>query len=221
MVNSATTGPQFASYYNDTYLFSPSVPTLTIVGTNLDQVTKGFSLVNSMSAMGSTALTVTSQMSSQVTLALPTSMASGTYYVVYDENGADEFVLGYLNTTLFGGGTGGGGMLPASVHTAAASTQPSLTTSSGTGGIQTMSLNSSSSTALFSYSRPAGGTYVGGRYGVGGLQYEVQQSEILGAWSSIEVQEVSSVTLENGWERVTVRVPVSGDRAFLRVKVSD
>ena len=112
-------------------------------------------------------------------------------------------------------------MLPASVQTAAASTQPSLTTSSGTGGIQTMSLNSSSSTALFSYNRPTGGTYVGGRYVVGGLQYEVEQSAVLGAWNSVEAQEVSSATLENGWERVTVRVPVSGDRAFLRVKVSD
>ena len=119
------------------------------------------------------------------------------------------------------GGSGTGGYTTTSVQSAASSADPSLTTSNTSGGIQTMSLNSPSSTALFSYSRPAGGSYVGGRYVVGGLQYEIQQSAVLGSWNSVEAQEVSSVTLENGWERVTVRVPVSGDRAFLRVKVSD
>ncbi|NDD81992.1 MAG: hypothetical protein EBZ53_05430 [Verrucomicrobia bacterium] len=232
-VNLAAGGPQFASYYNDTYPFSPTAPTLTIMGTNLDQATKGFSLVNSMSAMGSTPLMVTSQMSSQVTLSLPTSMASGTYYVVYDEGGMSEFVLGYLNTSIFGGGTmggtgggtgdgtGGGGTWPASVQTAATSTQPSLTASSSSGGIQTMSLSSSSSSMLFSYSRPAGGTYQAGQYVVGGLRYEVQQSSVLGSWTSVDALEVGSVPLDSGWERVTVRVPASGDRSFLRVKVSD
>ena len=239
-VNSAIAGPQFDPIYSAQYQFVPSAPTLTIVGTNLDQAIKGFKLVNTTPLMGSFMLSVMNMTSSQVVLSLPTSMASGTYYVIYNENGTDEFMLGYLSTSSFGGGTMGGGTMgggtyPAdgssgggtggytttSVQTAASSAQPSLTTSSGSGGIQTASLSSSASTALFSYSRPSGGSFVGGRYVVGGLWYEVQQSAVLGSWNSVEPKEVSSVSLENGWERVTVRVPVSGDRAFLRVKVSD
>jgi hypothetical protein len=74
---------------------------------------------------------------------------------------------------------------------------------------------------LFSYNRPEGGSYVNERYIVGGLQYEVQQSANLGSWGAASVEEIGSVPLENGWERVTVRVAAAGDKAFLRLKVSD
>jgi len=220
-VNSTSAGLQFASYYNDSYQFMTSAPTLTIMGTGLDQATRGFTLVNTTPLMGQFMLPIINLTSTQVTLGLPTSMPSGTYYLIYDYMGANEKVLGYLSTATFGGGTGGGGMGPASVQTAAASAQPSLTTSSGSGGIQTMSLGSSSPSVLFSYSRPSGGSMSNGRYVVGGLQYEVQQGESLGSWTSINAQEVSQASLGNGWERVTVRVPASGARVFMRVKVSD
>jgi len=49
----------------------------------------------------------------------------------------------------------------------------------------------------------------------------VQQSSVLGSWTSVDALEVGSVPLDSGWERVTVRVSASGDRSFLRVKVSD
>ena len=112
-------------------------------------------------------------------------------------------------------------MGPASVPDAAGMADPSLSLSSGSGAITTQSVGSGPSAMLLSYTRPPGGSYVAGRYVVGSLRYEVQQSPSLGSWISVDAQEVSVVELENGWERVTVRVPVSGDRAFIRVKVSD
>ena len=74
---------------------------------------------------------------------------------------------------------------------------------------------------LFSYSRPEGGSYVDGRYAVDGLWYEVQQSTNLGSWAGVAAQEVATIPLENGWERVTVRVSASGNQAFLRLKISN
>jgi hypothetical protein len=112
-------------------------------------------------------------------------------------------------------------MGPASVPDAAASTEPSLSLSSGSGGITTQSVGPGPQVMLFSYNRPKGGSDQGGQYVVGSLRYEVQQSVTLGSWMPADVQEVDAVPLENGWERVTVRVPTSGDRTFLRVKVSD
>jgi hypothetical protein len=229
---SAPTGPLFASYYNDTYPFSPTVPTLTIVGSNLDLATKGFKLVNTTPPMGEFNLSVLSMDPSQVTLGLPTSIPSGTYYVIYDSSGADEKILGYLNSSSFaggggmGGGTGsgtggGGGMGPASVPDAMTLAEPSLTLSSASGGITTLSVGPATVQMLFSYNRPEGGSYVDGRYAVDGLWYEVQQSTNLGSWAGVAAQEVSTIPLENGWERVTVRASASGNQAFLRLKISN
>ncbi|NBT90017.1 MAG: DUF5011 domain-containing protein [Verrucomicrobia bacterium] len=230
---SAPTGPLFASYHNETYPFSTTVPTLTVVGTNLDQATKLFKLVNTTPLMGEFTLPVLSIDPSQVTLSLPTSTPSGTYYVIYDFNGSDEKILGYLNFSSLGGGvgtgdgtgsgTGGGGMGPASVPDAMALAEPTLTLSSGSGGITTLSVSvgPASVQMLFSYSRPEGGSYVDGRYAVDGLWYEVQQSTNLGSWAGVAAQEVATIPLENGWERVTVRVSASGNQAFLRLKISN
>lgn len=114
-------------------------------------------------------------------------------------------------------------MGPASVPDAAAAAQPGLTLTSGSGGITTQSVGKSSAQTvmLFSYNRPEGGSYLNERYIVAGLRYEVQQSTSLGAWAAASVEETSSVPLENGWERVTVRVPAAADKAFLRLKVSN
>ena len=88
-VNSAVSGPQFDPIYNDQYQFVTSVPTLTIVGTNLDQAIRGFTLVNTTPLMGTFLLTELSKSSTQVTLALPTAITSGTYYLKYDSMGTD------------------------------------------------------------------------------------------------------------------------------------
>jgi hypothetical protein len=229
---SAPTGPLFASYYNDMYPFSPTVPTLTIVGNYLNLATKGFKLVNTTPLMGEFTLSVLSVDPSQVTLGLPTSIPSGTYYVIYDSSGSDEKILGYLNSSSFaggggmGGGTGsgtggGGGMGPASVPDAMSLAEPSLAVSSGSGGITTLSVGPAPVQMLFSYNRPEGGSYVDGRYAVDGLWYEVQQSTNLGSWAGVAAQEVGTIPLENGWERVTVRVSASGNQAFLRLKISN
>jgi len=227
-VNSASAGPLFASIYKDTYQFTPSVPSLTITGSNLDQATKMFKLVHATPLMGEFILPITSVNPYQVTLSLPTSMPSGTYYVYYDHNGADQKTLGYLATSTFGGGTGGGtggggGMGPTSVPDAVAASQPGLTLSSGSGAITTLSVEASPApmAMLFSYNRPAGGSRLGGRYVAEGLEYEVQRSTSLGSWMAVEAEEVNAVPLEAGWERVTVRVPSTGNKAFLRLKISD
>lgn len=114
-------------------------------------------------------------------------------------------------------------MGPASVPDAMALAEPTLTLSSGSGGITTLSVSvgPASVQMLFSYSRPEGGSYVDGRYAVDGLWYEVQQSTNLGSWAGVAAQEVATIPLENGWERVTVRVSASGNQAFLRLKISN
>jgi hypothetical protein len=73
---------------------------------------------------------------------------------------------------------------------------------------------------MYTYSRPTGGTSVGGRYVVGGVSYEVQMSADLRTWVSAPSEEVSSAPAGDGMEDITVRVISTSSRGFLRLKVS-
>jgi hypothetical protein len=70
---------------------------------------------------------------------------------------------------------------------------------------------------MYTYSRPTGGTSLGGRYMVGGLSYEVQMSADLGTWVSAPIEEVSSAPAGDGMEDITVRVISTSSRGFLRL----
>jgi hypothetical protein len=73
---------------------------------------------------------------------------------------------------------------------------------------------------MYTYSRPTGGTSVGGRYVVGGVSYEVQMSADLRTWVSAPIEEVGTVPSGDGMEDITVRVISTSSRGFLRLKVS-
>jgi hypothetical protein len=73
---------------------------------------------------------------------------------------------------------------------------------------------------MYTYSRPTGGSYVGGRYVVGGVAYEVQYSSDLKIWVGATVEEVSTVPSGDGMEEVTVRVISNSNHGFLKLKVS-
>jgi hypothetical protein len=73
---------------------------------------------------------------------------------------------------------------------------------------------------MYTYSRPKGGSYVNGRYVVGGVSYEVQMSADLRTWLSAPIEEVSAVPSGDGMEDITVRVISTSSRGFLRLKVS-
>jgi alpha-tubulin suppressor-like RCC1 family protein len=73
---------------------------------------------------------------------------------------------------------------------------------------------------MYTYSRPTGGTSLGGRYMVGGLSYEVQYSNDLKTWAGATVEEVSTVPSGDGMEEVTVRVISNSNHGFLKLKVS-
>jgi hypothetical protein len=74
---------------------------------------------------------------------------------------------------------------------------------------------------MYTYSRPTGGTSLGGRYMVGGLSYEVQYSSDLKTWVGATVEEVSTVPSGDGMEEVTVRVISNSNHGFLKLKVSE
>jgi hypothetical protein len=73
---------------------------------------------------------------------------------------------------------------------------------------------------MYTYTRPAGGSYVDGRYVVGGVSYEIQMSADLRTWVSAPIEEVSAVPSGDGMEDITVRVISTSSRGFLRLKVS-
>jgi hypothetical protein len=73
---------------------------------------------------------------------------------------------------------------------------------------------------IYTYTRPKGGAYVGSRYVVGGVSYEVQMSADLGTWFSAPVEELSTVPAGDGMEDITVRVISTSSRGFLRLNVS-
>jgi hypothetical protein len=73
---------------------------------------------------------------------------------------------------------------------------------------------------MYTYSRPTGGTSLGGRYMVGGLSYEIQYSSDLKTWVGATVEEVSTVPSGDGMEEVTVRVISNSNHGFLKLKVS-
>jgi hypothetical protein len=73
---------------------------------------------------------------------------------------------------------------------------------------------------MYTYTRPTGGSYVGGRYVVGGVSYEIQYSSDLKNWVSATVEEVSTVPSGDGMEDITVRVISNSNHGFLKLKVS-
>jgi hypothetical protein len=96
---------------------------------------------------------------------------------------------------------------------AAALAQPALglAKSPGTNGSVEM---------MYTYTRPAGGSYVDGRYVVGGVSYEIQYSSDLKTWVGATVEEVKIDPSGDGMEDITVRVISNSSRGFLRLKVS-
>ena len=74
---------------------------------------------------------------------------------------------------------------------------------------------------MYTYTRPAGGSYVGGQYAVNGVRYEVQISTNLVGWTNATVEPVSAVTAGGGRENATVKVNSGAGKAFLRLKISD
>ena len=102
----------------------------------------------------------------------------------------------------------------ADLEQAAAMAQPALGISHSPGTTGTVEM-------LYTYTRPAGGSYVGGQYAVGGMRYEVQVSSDLKTWSPAAVEEVAAVSAGAGYENATVRVISGTPKGFLRLKVSN
>jgi hypothetical protein len=73
---------------------------------------------------------------------------------------------------------------------------------------------------MYTYSRPTGGSYVGGRYVVGGVSYEIQYSNDLKNWVGATVEEVKIDPSGDGVEDITVRVISNSNHGFLKLKVS-
>ena len=73
---------------------------------------------------------------------------------------------------------------------------------------------------MYTYSRPTGGSYVNGRYVVGGVSYEIQYSSDLKKWDGATVEEVGTVPTGDGIEDITVRVISNSNHGFLKLKVS-
>jgi hypothetical protein len=97
---------------------------------------------------------------------------------------------------------------------AAALAQPALGVAKSPGANGSMEM-------MYTYSRPTGGTSLGGRYMVGGLSYEVQYSNDLKTWAGATVEEVNTVPSGDGMEEVTVRVISNSNHGFLKLKVSE
>ena len=74
---------------------------------------------------------------------------------------------------------------------------------------------------LYTYTRPTGGSYVGGHYAVGGMRYELQISTDLAIWSNAVIEPVSTLPAGEGKESATVKVNSAAAQAFLRLKVSN
>ncbi len=74
---------------------------------------------------------------------------------------------------------------------------------------------------LYTYTRPLGGSSIGGKYVVGGVSYEVQVSSDLQTWDPATIEEVSVIPAAAGYENVTVKVVTVASRGFLKLKVSN
>lgn len=103
---------------------------------------------------------------------------------------------------------------PAEIAQAAALAQPSLgvAQSPGPGGSVEM---------MYTYTRPTGGSYMGGQYIVGGVRYEVQASSDLRSWSPAALEEIATIPTGSGYENTAVRVIGNGSKTFLRLKISN
>ncbi|NDD57485.1 MAG: hypothetical protein EBZ44_07235, partial [Verrucomicrobia bacterium] len=102
----------------------------------------------------------------------------------------------------------------ADLNQAAVVARPVLGISKSPGTVGTVEM-------MYTYTRPAGGSYVGGQYAVNGVRYEVQISTNLVSWTNAAVEPVSAVTAGGGRENATVKVNSGAGKAFLRLKISN
>ncbi|NDC00501.1 MAG: hypothetical protein EBZ83_03675, partial [Verrucomicrobia bacterium] len=102
----------------------------------------------------------------------------------------------------------------ADLNQAAVVARPVLGISKSPGTVGTVEM-------MYTYTRPAGGSYVGGQYAVNGVRYEVQISTNLVSWTNAAVEPVSAVTAGGGRENATVKVNSGAAKAFLRLKISN
>lgn len=74
---------------------------------------------------------------------------------------------------------------------------------------------------MYTYTRPTGGSYVGGQYAANGVRYEVQVSGDLKTWVPAALEEVGAVPAGAGYENVTVKIVSGSPKAFLKLKISN
>jgi alpha-tubulin suppressor-like RCC1 family protein len=103
---------------------------------------------------------------------------------------------------------------PADLEQAAALARPALgiSRSPGPAGVVEM---------MYTYTRPAGGSYVGGQYVANGVRYEVQVSGDLKTWFPAALEEFGTIAAGAGHEKVTVKIVSDSPKTFLRLKVSN
>jgi hypothetical protein len=102
----------------------------------------------------------------------------------------------------------------ADLEQAAALARPALGISRSPGTASTVEI-------MYTYTRPAGGSYVGGQYAANGVRYEVQVSGDLKTWVPAALEEVGAVPAGAGYENVTVKIVSNSPKAFLKLKVSN
>jgi hypothetical protein len=102
----------------------------------------------------------------------------------------------------------------ADLEQAAALAQPALGISRSPGPAGTVEM-------MYTYTRPAGGSYVGGQYAANGVRYEVQVSGDLKTWVPAALEEVGAVPAGAGYENVTVKIVSNSPKAFLKLKISN
>jgi hypothetical protein len=102
----------------------------------------------------------------------------------------------------------------ADLEQAAALARPALGISRSPGTASTVEI-------MYTYTRPAGGSYVGGQYAANGVRYEVQVSGDLKTWVPAALEEVGAVPAGAGYENVTVKIVSGSPKAFLKLKISN
>jgi alpha-tubulin suppressor-like RCC1 family protein len=102
----------------------------------------------------------------------------------------------------------------ADLEQAAALAQPALGISRSPGPAGTVEM-------MYTYTRPAGGSYVGGQYAANGVRYEVQVSGDLKTWVPAALEEVGAVPAGAGYENVTMKIVSGSPKAFLKLKISN
>ena len=103
---------------------------------------------------------------------------------------------------------------PADLEQAAALAQPALGISRSPGPAGAVEM-------MYTYTRPAGGSYLNGRYTVGGVRYELKMSSDLKTWSPAAAEEVAVVPAGAGYENATVKVISGSSKGFLKLEVSN